>query len=74
MSKAKDFLDDNYVFAGKTTRDIMHDVVKSQYEDGFSDAELSLAFKIIKKPHRAYDAFGPHSSGADIETIFNQEY
>lgn len=49
MERARDFLDSEYTFAGKTTAQIMRDAIATQSTDTFEDSELPLAFKMLRK-------------------------
>ena len=67
IEKAKEFLDDSYTFADKDTTHIMRDAVNTQHQESFSDSELPLAFKMLKK-QAAYTNFadGGRSTLADL--------
>ncbi len=52
IEKAKSFVDESYQFAGKTTDQIMRDALAVEHgKQDFSDAELGVAFKLLKKSH-----------------------
>lgn len=57
IDKAREFVDETYVFTGKSTGEIMRDALATQSQDKFSDAELDLAFKLLKK-NTNYQNFG----------------
>jgi len=67
IEKAKEFLDDSYTFADKDTTQVMRDAVNTQHQESFSDSELPLAFKMLKK-QAAYTNFadGGRSTLADL--------
>jgi uncharacterized protein Smg (DUF494 family) len=56
--KAKAFLDENYKFEDKDNLTIMRDALATQTNDKFSDEEVSVAFKMLKK-------FADYSNFAD---------
>lgn len=58
VTKARNFLDDTYDFAGKNTNQVMRDALATQSTDKFEDAELSVAFKLLRKPDTDYSKFG----------------
>lgn len=59
IDKAKYYLDDNYNFSGKTTKQIMRDAIKSQTKEYFDDRELKIAFKMLANPaQKKYATFG----------------
>jgi len=50
IEKAKSFVDESYDFTGKKTCQIMRDALATQHgKQEFSDEELSIAFKMLKK-------------------------
>ena len=57
IEKARNFLDDDYVFEGKETAQIMRDALKTATTDTFADAELDIAFKMLKNSG-SYKEFG----------------
>lgn len=65
VDKAKNFVDSAYVFAGKSTEQIMRDALATESSDKFTDAELPLAFKLLKKTASATKAFGDGKPNAD---------
>jgi hypothetical protein len=58
IEKARQFLPDTYSFADKATVEIMRDTLATVEKDTFSDEELPLAFKLLKKPAADYRQFG----------------
>lgn len=63
MAKASTFLTDSYDYKGKSNAQIMKDTLATQYNEEFSDAELSTAFKLLQKQTH-YDSFGARASGS----------
>lgn len=63
VEKARDFLPAGYSFADKSADKIMADAVATQYKERFQGAELSTAFKLLKKPVESYRQFGDQASG-----------
>lgn len=59
--KSKEFLDKNYDFANKTSKQIMRDTVRTLYSESFTDSELSTVFKMLKK-NEHYKKFGDQQS------------
>lgn len=50
VEKARNFVDADYNFAGKTANAIMRDALATQYgEQSFTDAELPIAFKMLRQ-------------------------
>lgn len=65
IEKAKSFVDESYQFAGKTTDQIMRDALAVEHgKQEFSDAELSVAFKLLKKSGTDLRKFGDASASA----------
>jgi len=65
IEKAKSFVDESYQFAGKTTDQIMRDALAVEHgKQEFSDAELSVAFKLLKKTGTDLRTFGDASASA----------
>lgn len=65
IEKAKTFVDESYQFAGKTTDQIMRDALAVEHgKQEFSDAELSVAFKLLKKSGTDLRKFGDASASA----------
>lgn len=72
--KAKDFVDEQYVFADKSTAAIMRDalaVVHGKTE--FTDAELSTAFKMLKQPASDLTDFGDRAAGGKFSQLADKE-
>jgi len=65
IAKATDLgcLDEKYVFADKTAIQIMADCVKTQNDAKFSDSELPIAFKMLKKITNPHANFGDGKIG-----------
>ena len=58
VNKARNFVDAEYDFAGKTANQVMRDALATQSTDKFEDAELSVAFKLLRKANTDYSQFG----------------
>ena len=58
VNKARNFVDAEYDFAGKTANAVMRDALATQSTDKFEDAELSVAFKQLRKANTDYSNFG----------------
>ena len=64
IDKARDFLPADYKFADKSTADIMRDALKTVDNEQFSNSELPMAFKLLKKPAADYRKFGDKQPGS----------
>lgn len=71
VEKARTFLPANYDFQDKDTAAIMRDAVKTQHDDEFTDAELTTAFKMLKKAENKYEQFGDNAAD---NFDWNKEY
>ena len=59
IDKARTFVDEAYNFADKSTNQIMRDALAVEHgSTQFTDAELAVAFKLLKKPSQDYRNFG----------------
>jgi len=58
VTKARNFVDAEYDFSGKTANEVMREALSTQCTDKFEDAELSVAFKLLRKPDTDYSQFG----------------
>lgn len=59
IEKARSFVDEGVSFAGKSTTEIMRIAVAAQYSDQkFTDAELPIAFKMLKQRATDLTNFG----------------
>ena len=59
IEKAQGFVDSTYTFAGKKTCQIMRDALAVEHgNQQFSDAELPVAFKLLKKAQSDLSNFG----------------
>jgi hypothetical protein len=57
--KAKDFVDADYQFVGKSTAQIMRDALATEHgKTKFTDSELTVAFKLLKKSDASLKTFG----------------
>ena len=66
IEKAHDFVDETFVFAGKSTEEIMRAALESEYgKQAFTDAELPVAFKLLKKQASNLTNFGDSKAVAD---------
>ena len=57
-NKARNFLDSDYDFTGKTANEVMRDALATQSTDKFEDSELPVAFKMLRKADADYSKFG----------------
>jgi hypothetical protein len=58
VTKARNFVDAEYDFTAKTANAVMRDALATQSTDHFEDAELSVAFKLLRKANTDYSQFG----------------
>jgi len=59
VTKARDFLDEDYEFTDKSANQIMRDALATQYAGTtFTDAEIGTAFKLLKRQAPDYSKFG----------------
>ena len=58
VNKARDFVDSDYNFVGKSARTVMRDALATQSPDKFEDSELPVAFKLLRKASADYKHFG----------------
>lgn len=70
--KAKDFLPDTYDFTDKKSCDIMRDALATQSKDTFTDAELPVAFKMLKKSGN-YTKFADTKTAGTLAEIGDKE-
>ena len=68
VNKARNFLDAEYDFTGKTAYQVMRDALATQSTDKFEDAELSVAFKLLRKPNTDYSQFGDAKPDGGLES------
>ena len=59
--KARKFLPDDFSFADKSPTEIMRETLKRHTGESFTDAELSVAFKMLKADNK-YKSFGDSST------------
>lgn len=65
VDKARDFLDNGYAFAGKSKEQIMRDALATEHgETQFTDAELPVAFKLLKAQGSNLKNFGDGAADA----------
>src|SRR5699024_8402461 len=65
IEKDKTFVDEYYSFAGRSTAQIMRDALAVEHgKQEFSDAELTVAFKLLKKSGSDLRTFGDASPSA----------
>lgn len=70
MDKARQFLPEDYKFDGKTTEQIMKDSVAVEHgKTAFSDSELEVAFKMMKKSQSQYRKFGDGASAGKFSNL-----
>ena len=63
IERARDFVAEDYSFADKSTVQIMRDALASEHgATQFTDAELPVAFKLLKKASSDYKNFADHQA------------
>lgn len=72
IQKAQKFLDESYDFKGKSTNQIMRDVIATQLTEEFTDAELPIVFKTIQPVDSKYRNFAD-ASADEFQTIRDKE-
>jgi len=73
IDKARHILDAEYVFTGKTTNDIMRDALAVESDVKFEDAELPIAFKMLKKTVSNYQDFAGKGAGSGFDKLADKE-
>lgn len=67
IDKAREFLDEAYNFADKSTVQIMRDALATQHgSTQFTDSELPVAFKLLKPQSQDYRNFGDSKVEGDL--------
>lgn len=70
MDKARQFLPEDYKFEGKSTEQVMRDAVAVEHgKTAFSDSELEVAFKMMKKTQSQYRNFGDGASTGKFSNL-----
>ena len=63
IDKAREFVDEAYCFTDKSTAQIMRDALATEHgATQFTDAELPVAFKLLKKASADYKNFADHQA------------
>lgn len=74
IDKARDFVSEDYNFADKSTVQIMRDAVAVEHGGTqFTDAELAVAFKLLKKASQDYTNFGDSSADGSLTARLKKE-
>ena len=68
IDKAREFLPEGYKFVDKDTVQIMRDALATQSTEKFADAELDLAFKLLKPAPASYRNFGDAAAEGSLTT------
>jgi len=71
VTKARNFLDADYDFSGKSANQVMADSLATQSTDKFEDSELPVAFKLLRKPNTDYSQFGDTKPDTGLESRIN---
>jgi len=74
ITKARDFVDEKYIFTGKDTKQIMRDALAVGHgKQKFEDSELPVAFKLLKA-NVSYKDFADGSNKTALDDLKNKEY
>ena len=74
VEKAIKFVDDQYSFADKSTKEVMLAALAVEHgEATFEDAELSVAFKLLKKSYTSLEKFGDSKQSSALEARIQSE-
>ena len=74
IDKARGFVAETYNFADKSTVQIMRDVLATEHgSTAFTDAELPVAFKLLKKQASGYQNFGDHVADGSLTARLKKE-
>lgn len=73
VEKARAFLPESYKFADKSAVQIMRDAVATESSEVFTDADLPLVFKMLKKPATRYQDFGDSGNATKLATLKDKE-
>lgn len=69
VDRARQFLPETYTFKGKTSKQVMIDALATEHpKTEFSDSELNVAFKLLKKTESTYKDFGDALAGKGVFT------
>lgn len=73
--KARDFVDEKYDFKGKSTNQIMRDALAVEHgTQKFEDAELAVAFKLLKPSKSKYENFADgQSNKSKLQALKDKE-
>lgn len=72
VEKARDFLPAGYSFADKSADKIMADAVATQYKEQFTGAELSTAFKLLRKQVDSLQKFGDAAADGGVKSLVDR--
>jgi hypothetical protein len=74
MDKARSFLPADYAFKDKSTEQVMRDAVAVEHgTQSFSDAELDIAFKMLKKTQSKHQTFGDGGNAGKFSKLADKE-
>ena len=73
VTKARNFLDADYDFSGKTANQVMADSLATQSTDKFEDSEMPVAFKLLRKSNTDYSQFGDSKAVSGLESRITAE-
>lgn len=74
IEKARDFVEEGYSFADKSTVQIMRDALAAEHgETEFKDSELSTAFKMLKKSGSSLEKFADGQGKSALESRIEQQ-
>lgn len=74
IDKARGILPETYSFADKSTAQVMRDALAIEHgSQKFSDSELSVAFKLLKKSGGEYKTFGDSAADGSLTARLKKE-
>lgn len=73
VNKAREFLDSEYTFEDKDSKQVMRDALATQYDAEFSDQELDVAFKMLRPVATDLRQFGDSKSDSALESRLKSE-
>jgi len=74
IDKARGFVAETYNFGDKSTVQIMRDTLATEHgSTAFTDAELPVAFKLLKKHASGYQNFGDHVADGSLTARLKKE-
>ena len=73
MEKAREFMPAGHSFKDVDTPGVMRAALATQCSDKFSDAEVPLAFKLLRKAESKYKDFADETAKSTLDATFDKE-